>query len=354
MGLDALISRVKQLRCPLCKEGEMQLKNNNGSKELLCLKCGALFPIIDGYVKMLPAAEISRAKQKIQEFWGDTCLQWYSDFNKSLTPEIFYEYLDDMESMYKYHGWMAVNEMELNKITGLDILEIGCGGGAESSLLKRHGANMTSVDITPERTASTAFRLSLIKEGSFSVFQADAENLPFKDNSFDIVYSNGVLHHSENTERCVEEVYRVLKPNGKLVILLYSRHSVYHWLNLFPRTVFSGLIFRLPEAERLGVLTEGIPKYGTTKNPITRIYSEKEIRRLFSDFKVVSLRKGSFSFFHLPIPGRFNHALKKMFRFKCWKSGIIAFGDPYYADTFVEIALSKYFGFAWNIVAHKE
>ena len=90
---------------------------------------------------------------------------------------------------------------------------------------RKYGADIVAVDLTPERVLSTAKKLSLVANGQGIVYQADAEHLPFRESSFDIVYSNGVLHHSENTEKCLDEVYRVLRPGGQAVIMLYARHS---------------------------------------------------------------------------------------------------------------------------------
>lgn len=212
---------------------------------------------------------------------------------------------------------------------------------------------MTAVDITTERVVSTATKMALIKEGTGISLQADAENLPFVDNSFDIVYSSGVLHHSENTERCIQEVYRVLKNNGKAILMLYSRHSAMYWLNLFPKTILYGLIFKYSEAERLGMITEGRPKFGNTKNPLTRVYSKNQIQRLLKKFRIESLRKNGFSFSQLPLAGRIRSPLLKRLGHKPWKSGIIAYGSPFFGETRLELSLGPILGFSWNIVISK-
>ena len=83
------------------------------------------------------------------------------------------------------------------------------------------------------------------------VYRADAENLPFRDNSFDIVYSNGVLHHFKDTDRYIEVAHWVLKPRGKAMIILNSHHSAMYWLITVPRAIITGDIFRWSE-DRLG------------------------------------------------------------------------------------------------------
>jgi len=195
-------------------------------KFLICERCGCRYEILDNNaVSMLSEMSISPKKEKIQRFWGDLCKQWYTDTDAGLSTEILNDYLVDLEQMFEHRKHLAVIEMPLKEIGNQQILEIGSGGGAHSALFKKYGASVTAVDITKERVVSTAKKLALVKEGAGLALQADAENLPFSDDSFDFVYSNGVLHHSENTEKCLKEVLRVLKPKGKAILMLYSRNS---------------------------------------------------------------------------------------------------------------------------------
>ena len=208
------------------------------------------------------------SKTSIQEFWGDTARQWYTEHDKTLTREVLNRELDEVERYFAHRGQLASVEMPRD-LTGKVVLEIGSGGGAHSALFVRRGAQMTAVDITPERVASTAVKFKLLGDGTAQ--QADAEQLPFPENHFDIVYSNGVLHHSQNTDQCIREVYRVLKPGGRAVLMLYSRHSTQYWLNLWPKALLNGSMFRIPEAKWLGRLSEGTPKFGSTRCPYTRV-----------------------------------------------------------------------------------
>ena len=250
---------------------------------------------------------------------------------------------------------MAVVEMPLEKLSGLSVLEIGPGSGAHSALFKRHGASVVSVDITPERVVGTAIKLALTSGGEGRSYHADAENLPIRDDSFDIVYSNGVLHHSENTDRCIAEVERVLKPGGRAIIMLYSRHSAAFWLNILPRALLTGELFRWSTAQWIGRLTEGRTKFGTTKNPITRVYSAQQIRRAFRNFEIQSLRKSSFQFDNFCIPRltQLRHGLLKAFGCRPHPGGILVYGRAQIPETGLELALGPYLGFAWNIVARK-
>jgi len=344
---------VNGLRCQGCKKDGLSLIADTAS--VMCAGCGLQYDVLDGNaVSMLPVADVSSTKKNIQAFWGDLCKQWYSEFDLNLTSETLSEYLVDLEEMFRYRSHLAVVEMPLKELSGRKVLEIGSGGGAHSALFKKYGAHVTAVDIIKERVLSTAKKLALVAEGKGLALQADAENLPFADELFDIVYSNGVLHHSENTEACIKEVLRVLKPGGKAVIMLYSRHSAQFWLCLLPLTILYGTYFRYPEAERIGLITEGKPKHGTTKNPITRVYSKNELKNLFSGFRLESLRKSGFSFSQIPVLSRIRRILVRVFRDKPWKSGILVYGAPYHAETGFEKQLGGIAGFDWNIVASRK
>jgi ubiquinone/menaquinone biosynthesis C-methylase UbiE len=260
--------------------------------------------------------------------------------------------------MFLKRRHLATTEMKLSQIRNKRVLEIGSGGGGHSALFRNYGAHVTAIDITPERVASTGRKLQILDEcaktGSGVAILADAENLPFATNYFDIVYSNGVLHHSENTEKCIEEVFRVLKPGGKAVIMLYSRNSALYWTSLLLKGIQTGDIFKYPRAEWVGRITEGVPQYGVTKNPITRCYSKKEITALFYKFNIISLRKNSFRFSDLPKLSFVRDSILKILGHKEHPGGIIVYGSPILCESKTELAVGKSLGFCWNILAEKE
>jgi ubiquinone/menaquinone biosynthesis C-methylase UbiE len=342
------------LRCPECAASELRLDEKDVFR---CLACEAEFPadLEKGFCVLLAGSSDTNEKTNIQKWWSDLYRQLYDGHEAGATAETMEENMVQVEDLFRKRRLLAVEEMPLHDVEGKRVLEIGPGGGAHSAVFKKHGASVVAVDITAERVAATARKLALIGNGEGRAYQADGENLPFRDDSFDIVYSNGVLHHSENTDTCIAEVRRVLKPGGKAVIMLYSRHSTTYWLNVVPRAIVTGEMFRRPEAEWIGRLTEGKPKHGDTKNPYTRVYSERELRHLFRDFKVLSLRKNSFQFdnFAFPRLTQIRNAGLKFFGYKAHVGGIYVYGAPFVPETDTELWLGRYLGFAWNIVVKK-
>ncbi len=104
------------------------------------------------------------------------------------------------------------------------VLEVGVGMGADFLRWKRASAQVVGVDLTARALQLT--RKAVDVDGlSADVALADAEQLPFASNSFDIVYSWGVLHHTSTTERAIRETQRVLAPGGQLKVMLYHRRS---------------------------------------------------------------------------------------------------------------------------------
>lgn len=108
---------------------------------------------------------------------------------------------------------------------GLRVLEIGVGAGTDFLQWVRAGAEATGVDLTAAGVALTRERLAL--EGlEAQVREADAETLPFADDSFDLVYSWGVLHHTPDTAGALREAVRVLRPAGRARVMLYQHPSL--------------------------------------------------------------------------------------------------------------------------------
>ena len=143
------------------------------------------------------------------------------------------------------------------------------GHESHSAVIKRLGADLIACDITFDRCFSTEKKLNLI-ENNFDhlTINSPSENLPIKDEVFDYVYSNGVLHHADDTNKCIDEIYRVLKKNGKAVIMLYCRQSAEYYFNILPKALLTGSIFKYKdEANWVGVVTEGKRKFFETKNP---------------------------------------------------------------------------------------
>jgi ubiquinone/menaquinone biosynthesis C-methylase UbiE len=140
----------------------------------------------------------------------------------------------------------------------------------------RAGARATGVDLTAAAVDAVRARLEL-EELDAEVLRADAEQLPFPDASFELVYSWGVLHHTPDTPAALAEVRRVLAPGGEARIMLYSRRS---WFAL-GAWVRYGLLRLQPHRSVSYVLAHHL------ESPGTKAYTQRELAELFAGFSSV-------------------------------------------------------------------
>ncbi|MBI5032972.1 MAG: methyltransferase domain-containing protein [Chloroflexi bacterium] len=325
---------------------------------LHCESCARQFSDEQTGMIDLTPSQASENKNKIATFWGDIYKQWYASDDATMTMDRLRQELGLLKDLFRKREHLAVIEMQLDQLTGKHVLEIGSGAGGHSALFAAHGAQMTSIDITPERVMSTNLKFDLLRHsvhGDGIALRADAETLPFDDHSFDIVYSNGVLHHTENTNRGIDEVFRVLKPGGQAVLMLYARSSAFFWLMLLPKGIVRGEAFRLPEAEWLGRATEGAPRFRGERNPYTRVYNRAQLMQLLHKFSHIQLRKSAFTISQLPIPGiqRERERILAALGHRPHEGGRLIYGSPFTPETSLELALGRHIGFAWNIRAQK-
>jgi len=294
------------------------------------------------------------AKQDVQAFWGSLYDSLYDDVDTDLTRERLLQGLDDLEDMFRFRDFLAVHEMPLADLEGRRVLEIGPGAGGHSALFAKYGAIMASADLTFSRARATQAKFDLMSDMATGcqALQSDAENLPFADNSFDIVYSNGVLHHTPDTEGAIDEVFRVLKPGGRAVIMLYCKSSWHYWFNLmFCVGLLKGQIFS--GEHWVGRATEwGGKNAQTVQNPITRCYTAGGIKRLFARFRGLTLRKGDFFFYLIPKLGRF-YRRYQVRHYGTHPGGVLVYGEPWPIQSPLELKLGRIMGFSWWISARK-
>lgn len=162
--------------------------------------------------------------------------------------------------------------------SGKRVLEIGVGLGADHQQFAEAGAELFGCDLTKRAIEHTLRRLALFELHS-KLQQADAEALPYENDCFDIVYSWGVLHHSPNTPKAVEEVHRVLKPGGEAKVMIYHRYSFVGYM--------LWLRYALLRFRPFTSLDEIYSKY--LESPGTKAYSVAKARALFGAFTDVNI-----------------------------------------------------------------
>lgn len=170
---------------------------------------------------------VAYAHKKVEEFWNNNLCGSHFIRAKYPSKEFFEQYRE-----YRYAKEHHLQDLiDWHSAQNKDILEIGLGVGADGTQWARFAKSYTGVDLTNEAVIATKLHLRILDLNG-TVVKGNAECLPFADQSFDIVYSHGVLHHTSSIEQAMYEVYRVLKPNGQLILMLYSKNSFNYWLRI--------------------------------------------------------------------------------------------------------------------------
>jgi SAM-dependent methyltransferase len=148
---------------------------------------------------------------------------------------------------------------------GRRVLEVGCGAGVDLARFARGGATVAGVDLAP--SAIELARANFSQQGLTADLRvADGEQLPFPDDTFDLVYAHGVAQYTVDPRALVRECRRVLKPGGEAIFQVYNRIS---WLNLLSKVMQVGLEHR--------------------DAPVLRTFSIGEFRRLLAGFREVRI-----------------------------------------------------------------
>ena len=196
------------------------------------------------------------------------------------------------------------------------VLEIGCGAGHDGLEFAKAGAAYTGIDITDKGIETTKKRFESAKQQGIFL-KADAEYIPWPKETFEHVYSFGVIHHSPNPEKVVDEIYRVLTPNGTATVMLYNKTSFYYLIEvLILRKLFFFIchkkklcnavftLFGKHKAQRFETYRKKLAEVKIinskpTKDqwlamntdsvfcPISRVYSKADVKKLFHKFSEV-------------------------------------------------------------------
>ncbi|MGH7430048.1 MAG: class I SAM-dependent methyltransferase [Candidatus Methylomirabilaceae bacterium] len=164
------------------------------------------------------------------EFWNELC---GTGLARSLgisepTRENLRRFDDAYLRFYPYLGQYVFAQ----DLQGQRVLEIGLGYGTLGQVLALQGCRYYGLDIAGNPVAMMRFRLSRLGLDGDRVQVGSAVEIPYRDRSFDFVYSIGCLHHTGDLGRGIAEVHRVLKEGGKAVIMLYNRHSFRQMVHL--------------------------------------------------------------------------------------------------------------------------
>jgi glycosyltransferase involved in cell wall biosynthesis/ubiquinone/menaquinone biosynthesis C-methylase UbiE len=223
-------------------------------------------------------------KDEVQRQWDNNpCGSHYA----AGVPAHTYEWFLEVERYryVEYAPWMP-ETMEFASHAGERVLEIGAGLGTDLAQFAKNGAIVTDVDLSSGHLnlAQENFRHRGLR-GTF--VHHDAENLPFADGSFDVVYSNGVIHHTPDTAQVVREINRVLRPGGKAIIMVYAENSLHYWRNLVSAIgLRQNMIDSFSVSE---IMSRHVEITENDARPLVKVYTRRRLSQLFSGFRDVSI-----------------------------------------------------------------
>ena len=263
-------------------------------------------------------------EQAIKEFWqghpcGDAQVgglrdRFHGDYDRFFTDYDQFRYRNER------HLPACIEALD---VAGKKVLEIGLGEGAESERLIRQGARWSGVDLTAEAVERVRTRLTLRELPYEELRQGSVLDLPFADDSFDMVFSHGVLHHVPEIKQAQSEIHRVLRPGGELVIMMYARWSLNYLVSI--GVIRRAALLAAYPLARAGILSDdpaqgmlaahlanardqGLARYLRLEefvhrntdgpaNPYALVYDRRRIERDFPSFRVTRTYK---RFMHAP------------------------------------------------------
>lgn len=215
------------------------------------------------------------SSEQVRNFWNSNPL-CASGIPYSLGSKEYFEFYntlreknESIEFSYRLHEYKEFKDKK--------VLDVGSGNGYVLSKYAVEGAEVYGVDITPTGIDLCNKRFGYLRlKGNFRV--ADAQDLPFDNNTFDCVCSMGVLHHVPDTNKAVSEIYRVLKPGGRLIVMFYYRHSAKYQWRFRTRSMF--------KSKSMQQLVNEVDGVG---NPKGDVYSKSELAETLKKFSELNM-----------------------------------------------------------------
>ncbi len=164
-----------------------------------------------------------KLKGDVHNFWNrESCGVFATEAAKHTK-----EYFDEIEA-FRYWDQPFIHEFaQFTRYHGKKVLEVGFGAGTDFTQWLRAGAKVSGIDLTEEALENLRRRIEVFQLPQPEyIGVGDAEKLTFPDNTFDLGYSFGVLHHSPNTEQAISELVRVVRPGGEVKIMVYNRRCL--------------------------------------------------------------------------------------------------------------------------------
>ena len=218
------------------------------------------------------------SQEAIREFWEENPLSTAA-INADAGSRDFFKQYDSLREKNELPAFARALH-EYDQFKGKRVLEVGCGNAYTLGRYAQHGAEVYGLDIS-----EAAIRISLQRfeyqglRGDFRV--GNAERLPYASDYFDCICSMGVLHHVPDPTKAISEIYRCLKPGGRLIVMFYHKNSILYRIVMPIKSLVSG-----KNLQRVVNEVDGIG------NPKGEVYSKGELRYLLRRFRDLEIFAG--------------------------------------------------------------
>jgi ubiquinone/menaquinone biosynthesis C-methylase UbiE len=265
-----------------------------------------------------------------RRFWSDQApgLKWLPGSNRTPVSRERYETIRATRYRLEPH----LEELaEFGRHGGQLVVEVGCGIGTDGTRFLEGGARYLGIDSSDTAVRTARETIDLLHLGG-AVVSADATTLPVRSQAVDFVYSNGVLHHIDDTQAAVNDIHRILRPGGRCVVMIYHRASLNYRFNILVLRRLGAMALLVPGAVPVISRVTGEPpetleghlrllrahglRYLVDRrlflsnntdgpgNPVSKVYSARQARRLFRAFRQVETEVRYLNLRTLPVLDR--------------------------------------------------
>jgi SAM-dependent methyltransferase len=228
------------LRCTAC---HAPLEQRNGN-DYRCSACARQFPVVRGVARFVDT-----------ESYADSFGYQWHQFDKTQ--------LDNPEKDLSEPDFRRKTGLRPEDLKGKLVLDVGCGMGRFAEVATRWGGRVVGIDLS----AAAEVAARNLSDREFAALQADVFSLPFAPESFDLIYSVGVLHHTPNCEQAFKTLPQYLKPSGKIAVWLYSGYNKWYRFSDFYRK----FTHRMSTRSLLAILRVVVPFFYWTDRGLRKV-----------------------------------------------------------------------------------